>query len=94
MSTCEEGPNWSEIEGECPEQENELNPIYTGNYQLGRQEYVDEEEEEEETEEETVEGDRVVEEGPKRVREEEWNEDEDINRNARAKGIKASFKNQ
>ena len=72
MSTCQEAPEWSEIEGQCPEQDDELNPIYTGNYQLGRQEYGDEEEEEE-----IVERERVVEEGLEKAGESEWEADEE-----------------
>ena len=47
LSTCLSNMEWSEIYGECPEDENELDPVYTGNYQIGRTNYEEEKEEEE-----------------------------------------------
>ena len=48
VSTCQEVLRWSTISGNCPETSDDLDPIYSGNYELGRQDYKVEEEEEEE----------------------------------------------
>ena len=49
ISRCLETSEWSPVEGQCPETEGDLDPIYTGNYQIGRENYFGEAEVEEQT---------------------------------------------
>ena len=56
-STCETSTGWTEIEGVCPELDEDPDLLYTGNYQIGREHY-NEEDEEQENGDELLEGKR------------------------------------
>ena len=49
ISRCLQTTEWSPVEGQCPENEGDLDPIYNGNYQIGRENYFGEAEVEEQT---------------------------------------------